>query len=140
MANNTNSECEKNNKILQLAIDNLILQNKADSALIDKLKREIELRDNDKKIWEKQYNDVIISLVEQIKTINAESEKIQSQILQEREEFSRYKNSLQQELSVNKVIKKRSAQLKKLKRVLRDSNAVLEDLLYKSQHVLHDVC
>jgi chromosome segregation ATPase len=122
----------KNLAIHKLAIDRLMGERTAHLQQIDQLTQKLA---NDKKLWEtldKQYNDVILSLVEQIK--NMDNDKTA-----EEEKSEQYRRQMEHEARAAKKLKKRVQQMKKLKRYIMDTNVVLEDVLANSDSLLDQI-
>ncbi|QBQ01589.1 PlxyGVORF34-like protein [Hyphantria cunea granulovirus] len=122
----------KNLAIHKLAIDRLMGERTAYIQQIDQLNQKLA---NDKKLWEtldKQYNDVILSLVEQIK--NMDNDKAA-----EEEKNEQYRRQMEREARATKKLKKRLQQMKKLKRYIMDTNVVLEDVLANSDTLLDQI-
>lgn len=123
---------QKDVQLYKLAIDSLMGQKQKDHASILDLQKQAEQKDIENKKIEKTYNDIVNSLVDQIKKLG------------EKVELTKKENqSLMQTLSYfkdkSKKLNEQSSRVRKLKKFIKHTNEILDDVVFDGEDLIREL-
>lgn len=136
---NLENEVQKlhqNIDIYKMAIEQLMSQRAQQRQQIEQLNQRSAQHDTEKSSWlqmEAQYNEVVTTLAEQLRKMDNDN----SDMSNENKKLSSQLD--QQQLKGVKSLKKKARQLKRLKRHVRETNTLLDDVICNGDCILSEL-
>ena len=122
---------QKDVQLYKMAIDSLLNQKQKDHQTIIELNKRVEEKDAENSKLEKMYKEIIISLVDQIKTMGEEAE-------QAKKINQSLKNTLTVFREKSKKLDEKSYQVRKLKKFIKKTNDILDDVVLDGEDIIRD--
>ncbi|AQQ80306.1 ORF39 [Betabaculovirus altermyunipunctae] len=121
---------QKDGEIYKMAIDSLMFQKQQDHANIADLTKRLEEKSSEVEKLDAMYKDVVISLVEQIKTLGEEAEESKKQTQSLKNTLTGFKNK-------SRKLNERSYQVRKLKKFIKEAIEILDDVIIDAEDVVY---